>query len=53
MPFGFTAGRSFDRCYFYISSTAGKIPGKEGRPFLWMTFVDSDKALEMVPEEVV
>ena len=50
MPFGFTAGRSFDRCYFYISSTAGKIPGKDGGPVLWMTFVDSEKAFEMVPE---
>ena len=52
MPSGFTAGRSFDRCYFYISSTAGKIHGKEGGPVLWMTFVDSEKAFEMVPEEV-
>ena len=51
MPF--IAVRSFDRCYFYISSTAGKIPGKEGRPVLWMTFVDLNKAFEMVPDEVV
>ena len=53
MPFGLMAVRSFDRCYFYISSFAGKIPGKEERPVLWMTFVDSDKAFEMVPDEVV
>ena len=38
---------------FYISSTAGKIPGKEGGPVLWMTFVDSDKAFEIVPKEVI
>ena len=30
-----------------------KIPGKEGGPVLWMTFVDSEKAFEIVPEEVV
>ena len=53
MPFGFMAGRSLDKRYFYISSSAGKIPGKEGRPVSWMTFVDSEEAFEMVPEEVV
>ena len=30
-----------------------KIPGKEGGPVLWMTFVDSEEAFEMVPDEVV
>ena len=57
MPFGFRPGRLFDRCfifiYFYISSTAGKIPGEEGGPVFWMTFVDSEKAFEIVPKEVV
>ena len=46
-------GGRLTNAIFYISSSAGKVPGKGGRPVLWMTFVDSEKACEMVPEEVV